>query len=125
MVTFNRVKNIYFYRFFFRVLFQSRKVYEFIEILRNPVHSTPDPLHGDRGTETQIDSVRQSHVGKTNFSISLHSVEKVYLGHNHNKCLQSLRMAGLSKGGGANIIFCLHASPTSVHNLRNYLRKLS
>ena len=69
----------------------------------------------------------QRHVGKTNFSIWRHSDEQVYLGYNHNKCLQSVRTTCLSsmEEGRRTGIFCSHLSPTSVHNLRKLLRKSS
>ena len=69
----------------------------------------------------------QRHLGKTNFSIWPHSEEQVYLGYNHNKSQHRVRIACLSSRGGRvwKGIFCLLLSPTSVHNLRNFLRKPS
>ena len=69
----------------------------------------------------------QRHVVKTNFSISRHSGEQVFLDYNHNNSPPSQRMTFLNrKRGKVRIgIFRLHLSPTSVHNLRIFLSKLS
>ena len=56
---------------------------------------------------------------KPNVSNWSHWVEQVYLGYNHNKFQPRWLIPSL---GG---ILCLHLSPTSVHNLRNFLRRLS
>ena len=55
------------------------------------------------------------------FLIWRHSVEKVYVGYNQNKSQQRRCILNLNR----RIIFCLHLSPTSLHNLRNFVRHKS
>ena len=63
---------------------------------------------------------------KTNFSIWSQSVEQVYSGIiiKYQNTVYALRSSVAERGRGKKGTFCLHLSPTSVHNLRDFSMKI-
>ena len=76
---------------------------------------------------TCVCSLSQRQVGRNNFSIWRHCVDQVYLGYNHNNLntVYAFRVSVAEVGRMRKLIFCLHLSPTSEHNLRDFLRNVS
>ena len=61
-------------------------------------------------------------------NFSIWSLEQVYLDYNNNKSLQCWRIAcpsSMQKWSVKNRFFCLLPSPTSIHNLCNFLWNLA